>query len=219
MRVEAMGISKGQHALPPIDVVMESGRAVFVEAETEQRPTVLGLIVSGRMRPDAGEVTLDGERDSRRLRRAIALVDAPDVSEPHGNVLLVDVVAEELMFAGRVGTRITAKAELERLGLRDQARVPVGELEPGARVRVLCSLALKRKDVTGLVLVSPDRHGGEPSEWWQIACELADEGAAVLVIAGKAARAAIAARPDGWGTGRVMPLDLTRRDYLEEDAE
>ncbi len=215
MRVRATAVSKGPggRALPPIDVSMSSGTAVFVEAETAQRPTVLGLIVSGRMKPDSGEVSIDGTPDAKALRRRLALVDAPDVSEPHGDVLLSDVVAEELMFAGRFGGPTAVRHELERLGLREHARLPIGDLAPDARVRALCELALQRPEVEGLVLVSPDRHGGAPEDWWRIACELAEDGAAVLVIAGRAARAAISAHPAGWGTGEVMPL----HDHADAD--
>lgn len=208
MRVRATAVSKGPkgRALPPSDVAFASGSAVFVEAETAQRPTVLGLILTGRMRPDSGKVTLDGEEDPKRLRRALALVDAPDVSEPHGDVRLADVIAEELMFAGRPAGPIAVGRELDRLELREHARTPMADLDPGARVRVLCEFALERPGVRGLVLVSPDRHGGRPEEWWGIACDLAERGAAVLVIAGLAARAALAAQPGGWRTGEVMPL-------------
>ncbi|WP_025133285.1 hypothetical protein [Leucobacter sp. PH1c] len=208
MQVSASGVSKGPagRALPPTDVEMTSGRAVFVEAETAQRPTVLGLIVSGRMRPDAGEVLIDGEPGARALRRRVALVDAPDVSEPHGDVRLEHVVAEELMFAGEPPRPLAARRELRALGFADHARTPMAELAPEVRVRVLCELALRRPGVEGIVLVSPDRHGGDPMGWWGIACELAERGNAVLVIAGLAARAAIDAHPDGWRTGEVTPL-------------
>lgn len=212
MYVRATGISKGPggRALPASDVGMSSGTAVFVEAETAQRPTVMGLIVSGRMRPDSGEVTIDGEADRRALRDRIALVDAPDVSEPHGDVRLADVVAEELMFAGLARGPHAVRRELESLGLTGEARTPMADLDPGARVRALCELALRRPGIEGIVLVSPDRHGGDPEQWWGIACEIAGRGPAVLVIAGLAARAAIDAHPDGWGTGEVSPLRASR---------
>lgn len=220
MQVQATAVSKGPgaRALPPSDVVMNSGVAVFVEAETAQRPTVLGLIVTGRMRPDGGTVTLDGVSDPRGLRRRLALVDAPDVSEPHSDVMLADVVAEELMFAGRLGGPIATRRELERFGLADQARTPIGQLDPDARIRVLCELALRRPGVEGIVLVSPDRHGGDPEAWWRIACELAEGGPAVLVIAGRAARGAIDAHPEGWGSGEVMPLRGAKRDEAKHDG-
>ena len=209
MRVRASSVSKGPggRALPATSVHLSSGTAVFAGVETAQRPTVLGLIVTGRMRPDTGEVTIDGVPDARALRRRLALVDAPDVSEPHGDVRLADVVAEELMFAGRARGPVSVRRELERLGIAERARTPMADLEPGARVRALCELALERPGTEGLVLVSPDRHGGDPAEWWETACELADRGAAILVIAGLAARAAIAAAPGGWGTGEVARLD------------
>ena len=225
MELRARGVSKGPggRALPACDVELRSGTAVFVEAETAQRPTVLGLIVTGRMRPDTGDVTIDGEPDRRRMRRALALVDTPEVSEPHGDVRLADVIAEELMFAGRPWGPIAVRRELETRGLAPDARTPMADLDPGKRVRVLCELALERPGVEGIVLVSPDRHGGDPAEWWRIACALAagghgehavpDPGAppgpAVLVIAGMAAREAIAAHPDGWRTGEVAPLRTT----------
>lgn len=203
MKVHAEAVSKGPggRALPTISAVLESGRAVFVEAETAQRPTVLGLIVSGRMRADSGRVTLDGDRDDRGLRRRVALVDAPDVSEPHGDVRLQDVVAEELMFAGRWSGPIAVLRELDELGLREEARTPLADLAPGLRVRALSELALQRPGVEGIVIVSPDRHGGDPAEWWRLACEIAERGPAVMVIAGKAAKAALEARPEGWGSG------------------
>ena len=62
------------------------------------------------------------------------------------------------------------------------------------RIRLLLELAALRADVEGLVLVAPDRHGGEPLDWWRIAEEFAERGYAVLVIAGHASRTAIDAR-------------------------
>lgn len=220
MRVRATAVAKGPRgrALPPTDIVLRSGTAVFVETETAQRPTVLGLIVTGRMRPDGGDVTLDGADDARGLRRRLALVDAPDVSEPHSDVRLADVVAEELMFAGRPNGPLAVRRELTRFDASGEARTPMAEVAPGLRIRVLCELALGRPGVEGIVLVSPDRHGGDPAEWWSIACDLADAGPAVLVIAGRAARAAIAANPAGWGTGEVMPLTGEHAE-LAEHAE
>jgi len=134
-------------------------------------------------------------------------------------VMLADVVAEELMFAGHLGGPIGTRRELERFDLVDQSRTPIGQLEPNSRIRVLCELALRRPGVDGIVLVSPDRHGGDPEAWWRIACELAEGGAAVLVIAGKAARGAIDAHPEGWGSGEVMPLREARRDEAEATGE
>lgn len=113
------------------------------------------------------------------------------MSEPEPNVTVTGVVAEELMFAGRAPTPFAAARWLEQIGLEAIASLPVGNIDPAARVRLLLELAALRKDVEGLVLVAPDRHGGEPLGWWRIAREFAERGYAVLVIAGSASRTAI----------------------------
>jgi hypothetical protein len=203
MRVvlDAIGKGRREHALPVTSTAYASGGATLVVAETEQRPTVLGLIASGRMRPDTGRVELDGKVDASALRRRVALVDAPEVSEPEPNVTLAGVVAEELMFAGRASHPIAVQNWLADNGLAEAASLPVSNVEPADRVRALCELAVLRKGVEGLVLVSPDRHGGEPEAWWQIAQEFAARGLAVLVIAGQA-------------SARVATLPLVERATL-----
>ncbi|GAA1921186.1 hypothetical protein GCM10009775_12070 [Microbacterium aoyamense] len=179
--------------------------------ETEQRPTVLGLLASGRLRPSAGEVAIDGRVDAASLRRRVALVDAPDVSDPDPNVLVAGVVAEELMFAGRRSDPIAARRWLAGRGFDELASVPISSVDPAARLRILCELAALREGVEGIVLVSPDRHGGEPAVWWGLAEELAERGLAVLVIAGRASQTALAATTRG-RVGR--PLKPSRAGRL-----
>lgn len=197
MRVVLDEVGKGrrEHALPLTSASFESGRASLTAAETAQRPTVLGLIASGRMRPDTGLVHIDGRTSASALRRRVALVDAPDVSEPEPNVTLAGVAAEELMFAGRRSDPIAVRRWLDEHALGDAASLPVSNVDPADRVRALCELAVLRKGVEGIVLVSPDRHGGEPAAWWAIAEEFAARGYAVLVIAGQASQRVSAAEP------------------------
>lgn len=193
MRITLSNVTKGPKAsaLNLTSLEFESGAVTLARAETERRPTVLGLIASGRMRPDSGTVTLDGENDSPGLRRHTALVDALGVSEPAADLTVAEVVAEELMFAGRVGHRRAVAVALEGLGLADQSRANMADLAPDSRIRLLTELAVLREDVQGVVLTSPDRHGGDPLGWWQIAGDLALRGYAVLVIAGDASAHAI----------------------------
>jgi hypothetical protein len=195
VRIELRGVSKGRdgQVLPAMTVGFESGRATLARAETEQRPTVLGLIASGRMRPDTGSVTVDGKADARSIRRLVALVDAPDVSDPAPNVTVAGVAAEELMFAGIPSNPVSVARWLDDLGLRGIARTPIANVDPIDRLRLLTELAILRDAVEGLVLVAPDRHGGDPIAWWELARRLADRGFAVLVVAGDASAAAIGA--------------------------
>jgi hypothetical protein len=193
VRIVLTAVAKGraQSALPETSTAYETGSATLVVAETEQRPTVLGLVASGRMKVDSGTVTIDGRADASAIRRRVALVDAPVVSEPESNVTVTGVVAEELMFAGHAPNPFAAARWLEGVGLESLATTAIGNVEPAARVRLLLELAALRKDVEGLVLVAPDRHGGEPLAWWRIAQEFAERGYAVLVIAGHASKTTI----------------------------
>lgn len=194
MRVQLDAVAKGRRdiALPPTSLSFRSGRATLAVTETAQRPTVLGLIASGRMRPDAGTVTVDGKINARALRRGVALVDAPDVSEPAPNIAVAGVVAEELMFAGLASDPLSARRWLDARGLRSYARLPIADLSPVHRLRILLELAAARPGVEALVLVSPDRHGGDPQQWWELAQRVAATGLAVLVIAGEASASALA---------------------------
>ncbi|AYF97753.1 hypothetical protein [Protaetiibacter intestinalis] len=190
MRISLTGVDKGS-ALPPTTLSYGTGELVLAEAETAERPTVLGLIASGRMRPAHGEVRIDGADDTRRIRREIALVDAPAVSEPPPGVTLAGVAAEELMFAGRWASAKAALAILEELGAAADAGTRMADLAPATRVRVLAELALLRPGVRGLVVVSPDRHGGEPAHWQAALAELAERELAVLAVIGRPAMAAL----------------------------
>ncbi|WP_181156728.1 MULTISPECIES: hypothetical protein [unclassified Microbacterium] len=193
MKISLHDVSKGRNAqaLPSTSLEFHTGSVRFALAETEQRPTVLGLIASGRMRPDSGRVSIDGTTDPKSLRRRVALVDAPDVSDPHPDITLAGVVGEELMFAGLGATPLHARRWLTQLGFVELASVPIGNIDPAARVRILCELAVLRSGVDGIVLVSPDRHGGSPDGWWRISAEFADRGYAMLVIVGGSAAIAL----------------------------
>ena len=140
----------------------------------------------------------------------IALIDAPDVSEPASGVAVSGVVAEELMFAGRASHPFAVARFLESLDLAHLAKQPISTVAPTDRVRLLTELAVLREDVTALVLVSPDRHGGDPLEWWNLARKLAARGYGVLVIAGDASATAINATADAPvsenATDELVPL-------------
>ena len=195
MRIALDTVAKGKDGgiLPPTSLVLETGRVTLATAETEQRPSVLGLIATGRMRPDAGTVTLGEHRGARRLRRVAALVDAPEVNDPAPDVAVVGVVEEELMFAGRRADPLSARHWLDDHGWRHLTRTPFGQVPADDRIRMLLELAALRRGIEALVLVSPDRHGGTPDGWWRMARRIAERGHAVLVIAGDASAAAIAA--------------------------
>ena len=193
MLVELRDVTKGRsaQALPATSLSFSSGTATLAVAETEQRPTVLGLIASGRMAPDTGTALIDGQPDANALRRRVALVDAPDVCDPAPNVTVAGVAAEELMFAGRPSNPVSVRRWLDANGFGALARIPIADVAPRERIALLLELTALRRGVEGIVLVSPDRHGGAPGDWWAIADGFADRGLAVLVVAGEASKSVL----------------------------
>lgn len=191
MDVRIEQVSMGDD-LPVTSLAFGSGEATRFVVETEQRLTVLGLIAAGRMRPTAGRVLVDDEptsirRVADRLRRSVALVDAPLVSDPEPAVTLAGVLAEELLYAGVPGDARSVRGWAEQLGVVDALSVQIANVDPAIRIRVLVEVALLRDDVEAIVLASPDRHGGQPEAWWDLARKVADRGFAVLVLCGAAA--------------------------------
>ncbi|MFB2580264.1 hypothetical protein ACEXQD_03360 [Herbiconiux sp. P15] len=186
MRIEAKGISKGARGipLPETNVVFETGAITLVEAETGDQPTVVALILSGRMVPDTGSITLDGRDDPAALRERIALVDAPEVSEPAADLPLRTVVREELLYAGRATSRAAIATTIAEAGAADYEGTRIADVPAALRVRLLAELAAFRRGVQGVVITSPDRHGGDPREWLAVARDLAAREFAVAIVCG-----------------------------------
>ncbi|MBU4466088.1 MAG: hypothetical protein KKH75_09625 [Actinobacteria bacterium] len=223
MRIDLHEVSKGKRgqALPPTSLSFATGTALLALAETEQRPTVLGLIASGRMRPDAGSVGFDPGSGVANLRRRVALVDAPDVCDPAPNVPVAGVAAEELMFAGKPSTPLAVRRWLEEHEMRSLASVPIADVSPRERVRLLLELTALRDGVDGIVLVAPDRHGGDPEEWWELAEDFAARGFAVLVIAGEASAMVLdgrAARAETSAAAAEMRIIGPDEDDFEDEV-
>jgi hypothetical protein len=186
MKIVATDVAKGHDgsALPAISCAFETGRVSLIEAETGQRPTVLSLILSGRMHPDAGAVTIDGAHDPALMRDRIALVDAPEVSDPADDLLLRQVAKEELMYADRSTDRATVHQVIDDNGGHGYADARMGDIPGALRTRILAELAAFRREVQGVVLAAPDRHGGDPREWFAVAQDLAARDFAVAVVVG-----------------------------------
>ncbi|MCU1479206.1 MAG: transporter ATP-binding protein [Subtercola sp.] len=185
MKVILSGVSKGENGenLPLISLSYESGAVTLVVVETAKRPTVLALLAAGRMVPDAGTITFDDLPDLAALHARCAIVDAPDVSEPVGDLTLTAVVQEELMFAERPSSRRATRKVLDELHAGQYALYEMQNVPPTVRLRILTELAVSRPGIEAIVLTSPDRHGGDPFGWWAVASDLATRGLAVLVIA------------------------------------
>lgn len=179
--------------LPPFSAVLPADAPAFASAQGERGPMLASLIAAGRLIPDRGTVLLDGIADAGALRRAVALVDTPVVSEAPASLPVCAVVREELRFAGLPSRRRSVEEALDRFELLAWLRRPIGDLLPDDRLRLLLGLAAMRPGVRALVLTAPERHGGRAEGWTALAHEYADRGIPVLVLGGAAAVEALPA--------------------------
>ncbi|MGW8429561.1 hypothetical protein ACWGJ9_00410 [Curtobacterium citreum] len=206
-------------ALPVVSAVAGPGRPGVVAVETEQAPVLASLVAGGRMQPETGRVLLDGRPDAGAVRKAFALVDTPGVAEPFPVLTLTQVVREELAFAGQRPSRRHVDTVLDELGMREYADTAVQRVPTGVRVRLLVELALLRDGVTGIVLTTPERHGGAVAEWFAVVRDVARRGVTVVVVTSKAAAATVEQLLDTIGTDTVSdphqtegPDDVTVTD-------
>ncbi|CAN5145939.1 hypothetical protein BH09ACT6_BH09ACT6_23950 [soil metagenome] len=210
MKVTLNGVSMGAgQNLAETSLSYESGAITLAVVETYQRPTVLSLVATGRMVPDAGTTLLDDHPDPATLRAITAIVDAPDISEPVHDLKLVNVVEEELMFASLPTGRRVALDTLTVLGAAGFSNWEFQNVPVVVRLRILSELAAARPGIRGLVLTSPDRHGGDPFDWWAVAVELAQRDLAVLVIVNQASADVLRAASEQFEADRQA--DLERR--------
>ena len=164
--------------LPALTLTIAAGEVTVIPVETDERPMVLSLLLGGRLALSAGGITPD---DSERRER-VALVDTPFASEPSPGVALSVVVAEELAFARRASGRRAVRAFLASHSLEQYASVPMRSLPSTARVLLLCELAAQRPGVDLLVVTSPERHGGDPLEWYSTLDAMTRRGLTVAIV-------------------------------------
>lgn len=198
MRLELHDVAIGEGpgaALPPLSVVADRWAPGFVAVETEDAPTLAALVAGGRMRPESGRVTVDGRSDDAAIRASFALVDTPTVAEPFAALTVAQVAREELALAGLRSDKASARLLLDEIGLREHERTRLGALPTELRVRLLCELAVLRPEVRGLVVTTPERHGGDVTAWLSVVHDLVGRDYTVLTITGFAALATIESLP------------------------
>lgn len=198
MEIVAEGVEvAGPHGplLNPTSLRAESGRVLLVTGNADSERTALALVLSGRMHPRRGAVRLDGVSESAALRSAVAVVDAPQITEPEASVPVHHAVAEGLSLAGHHSGRRAVRAWLSEHGLGRHAATRFENLPPPARTSLLVKLARQGRGTRALVLDSPDRHGGDPLDWYLPAQQESRRGYAVVVLCAPRSADTIAVTP------------------------
>jgi DNA invertase Pin-like site-specific DNA recombinase len=60
--------------------------------------------------------------------------------------------------------------------------VPIRSLPATDRILLFCELALLRDGIDALIITSPERHGGEPAQWYAALAALAERGVTVVIV-------------------------------------
>lgn len=186
MRATLHEVSKGRHGeiLAPTSCTLASGQITVVDSDTDQGPSVLSLILAGRMRVTHGAIHLEGGHSRRRLRRSAALIDTPAVCEPAPTVRLRSVVEEELLFARRLATPLAAQRWLDEHELNDLGNRQMMNVPAMTRLHVLTELALERPGIELIVWTTPERHGTDLHEMIGYAQHVVARGYALAIVCG-----------------------------------
>ncbi|WP_418275856.1 hypothetical protein ACNHYB_13510 [Isoptericola jiangsuensis] len=185
MRVVLDGVTvdgRREPLLATMNLGWSTHEAVLAAAEPGHGHTALALVATGRLAPSAGHVLLDGvDATPADLRAASAVVDVPGVNEPDDALTLADVVAEGLALAGQRSRPRDVQRFLDERALGGDRDRRVDQLPGAVRTAILAGLATADPAVRLVVLTLPDRHGGDPVAWWDLARSLAAAGRGVLV--------------------------------------
>ena len=184
MQLEATGISvRGPHApmLDTTSVRVADHQVVLLAGYPGPGHVAAALGLSGRLKPDTGSVRLDGKADAALLRQKIAVVDAPGITEPDDALPVQTIVGEELAIAGRKAGRKAVVEWLTEHDAAEHAGKRFEHLPVAARTRLLAELTAARQDVKLVILTMPDRHGGDPHEWYALGRDLATRGYGVII--------------------------------------
>jgi ABC-type hemin transport system ATPase subunit len=183
IHAQRVGVT-GPHGplLKPTTLRIRPGELVLVAGEPGTGHTALGLVLSGRMTPSTGTVHLDGTPNAKALRKQVALVDAPEVTEPEAALALSTVIGEELAMIGRRSGRKAVADWLAEREVDQYANARFEHVPPTVRCGLLLELAAARPGVRTLVLDCPDRYHGDPHDWWELARKQVTPERAVVAL-------------------------------------
>ncbi|MFC0434219.1 ABC transporter ATP-binding protein [Kutzneria buriramensis] len=204
----------GVHALDGVDISIEPGQVLAVVGPSGSGKTSLLHVLSGILRPDSGDVFLDGqsvgtlsEAARSELRRtAFGFVF-------QSGMLVAELTAEEnaalpLLLAGMPRQQAVADARdwLARLGLVGLEKRRPGEMSGGQAQRVAIARALAHRP---RVIFADEPTGALDTRTGQdmmsaLLTSAAESGAAVVVVTHDAAIAGRARRVVELSDGRIL---------------
>lgn len=203
--VEVAGAN--QPLLPQTSLRVRPGELMLIETGTPLASTTMGLVLTGRMLPSSGTVTLTPEDAAQEasthstkaavkdLRHHTALVDSPRITEPERFLTLEKFVTQELALLPREVSMKTTDWLAEH-GFTDQASAWIEQLSVPDRLQLVTRLAVAFPTVRALVYDAPDRHG-HSDQWLPTLQELHDQTGLTTV-------ALVQSIPPEWAGARAL---------------
>ena len=176
-------------AVDDVSVSVEAGEFVAGVGPSGCGKTTLLLVAGGLLRPENGEVSIDGtdpyslsgEQRARFRAEQIGFVFQQFHLVPYLNVL--DNVMAPALVTGETSARERAGILVERFGLADRLGHRPGQLSTGERQRVALARALLNEPRVILADEPTGNLDGDNSEQvLQALKTFADEGGAVLLV-------------------------------------
>ena len=176
-------------AVDDVSVSVEAGEFVAVVGPSGCGKTTLLLVAGGLLRPENGEVSIDGtdpyslsgEQRARFRAEQIGFVFQQFHLVPYLNVL--DNVMAPALVTGETSARERAETLVERFGLADRLGHRPGQLSTGERQRVALARALLNEPRVILADEPTGNLDGDNSEQvLQALKAFTDEGGAVLLV-------------------------------------
>ncbi len=175
-----------------VDYVAPGGEVTVVAVDPGAAQVALALAIGGRVDLMTGSLRLGGSSERATLQTRTRLVDVLDVTAPEDALPLRAVIAEELALAERPSSRRDVSDFLADRDLSAVAGRRWESLPPGRRTRLLLELGSWHPRVRVVVLAGPDRHGGDPHEWFEAARAQARRGLTVVILCAPATAATLA---------------------------
>ena len=131
-------------ALDGLDLRVERGTMLGLVGPNGAGKTTTFGVISGALRPDAGEVSVlgDGAFDPRRQAGALGVLPQDCALNPHSSARQLLTFFARLQGLGRAEARKDADRLLEAMRLTDRASARVGQLSHGMKRRLAVAQAL-----------------------------------------------------------------------------
>jgi putative ABC transport system ATP-binding protein len=195
-------------ALRGVSVALEPGEIVAVTGPSGSGKSTLLACLAGLDEPDGGMVSVAGERLSRRPEETRARMRSRNIGLLYQQVNLVGhlSVADNVAMAQRLAGRSVSSDVLERCSIAHRAGARPAQLSGGELARAGLAVALANDPP----VVLADEPTGELDEVTaervlDLLAELAEAGAAVLVVTHSPQVAARADREVRLRDGQVQP--------------